>query len=95
MKDYHLVDIRHEKVSPFVKLEIILPLFVFYLDPTPPPRHKKKEKNKALQNIEFYDKLVDRFQDLSKVNILLSTMPRFNYNYLELSIENVWRNMML
>ena len=33
MQDYHLVDIRHEKVSPFVKFEIILPLFCFLLDP--------------------------------------------------------------
>ena len=40
MKDYDLVDIRDVKVSPFVKFEIIMPL---------------------------YDKLVDRFQDLSKV----------------------------
>ena len=33
LQDYHLVDIRHEKVSPFVKFEIILPLLCFLLDP--------------------------------------------------------------
>ena len=32
-QDYHLVDIRHEKVSFFVKFEIILPLLCFLLDP--------------------------------------------------------------
>ena len=60
MKDYHLVDIRHEKVSPFVKFEIILPLLCFLLDPL---------TNKlCMQGMEFYGKLVDRFQDLSKVS---------------------------
>ena len=38
--------------------------------------------------MEFYDKLVDRFQDLSKADNLSVTKPRFNYNYLELSKEN-------
>ena len=33
MQDYHLVDIRDEEVSPFVKFEIILPLLSFLLDP--------------------------------------------------------------
>ena len=47
LQDHNLVDIKHEKVSPFVKFEIILSLLYFH---------------------EFYDKLVDRFQDLSKVN---------------------------
>ena len=55
MKNYHLVDIRDEKVSPFGKFEIILALFCFLLDPL---------TNKGM---EFYDKLVDRFQGLSKV----------------------------
>ena len=59
MQDYHLVDIRHEKISHFVKLEIILPLLCFLLDLL---------KNKhCMQDMDFYDKLVDRFMDLSKV----------------------------
>ena len=36
LRDYHqenLVDIRNEKVSPFVKFEIILPLLFFSLNP--------------------------------------------------------------
>ena len=45
--------------------------------------------------MEFYDKLVERFQGLSKVKNPVSARPRFNYNYLELSKENVLRNMML
>ena len=49
------VVIRDEKVSPFVNFEIILPLFI-----SPPYK-------KALQDMEFYDKFVDRFHDLSKV----------------------------
>ena len=46
------------KNSPFVKFEIILLLLCFSLDPL---------TKKALQDMEFYDKLVDRSQDLSKV----------------------------
>ena len=60
MQDYHLVDIKDEKVSPFVKFEIILPLLCFLLDPL--------TNKHCMQDMEFYDKLVDRFQDLSKVN---------------------------
>ena len=59
LQDYNLVDIRHEKVSPFVKFEIILPLLCFLLD------HLTKKHCWAWSS---YDKLVDRFQDLSKVN---------------------------
>ena len=59
MQDYHLVDIRHEKVCPFVKFEIILPLLCFSLD------HLTNKH--CMQDMEFYDKLVDRSQDLSKV----------------------------
>ena len=62
LQDYNLVDIRHEKVSPFVKFEIILPLLCFLLDPL--------TNKHCMQGMEFYDKLVDRFQDLSKVNNL-------------------------
>ena len=32
LQNYNLVDIRHEKVSPFVKFETILPLLCFLLD---------------------------------------------------------------
>ena len=59
MQDYHLVDIRHQKVSPFVKFGIILPLLCFLLDPL--------TNKHCMQDMEFYDKLVDRFQDLPKV----------------------------
>ena len=59
MQDYNLVDTRDEKVSPFVKFEIILPLLCFLLDPL--------TNKHCMQDMEFYDKLVDRFQDLSKV----------------------------
>ena len=33
LQDYNLVDIRHEKVFPFVKFEKFLPLLCFLLDP--------------------------------------------------------------
>ena len=59
MLDYHLVDIKHEKVCPFVKFEIILLLLCFLLDPL--------TNKHCMQDMEFYDKLMDRFQDLSKV----------------------------
>ena len=58
MQDYKLVDIRHEKVCPFVKFEIILPLCF-------PLEHITNKH--CMQDMEFCDKLVDRFQDLSKV----------------------------
>ena len=61
LQDYNLVDdIRHEKVSPFVKFEIILPLLCFLLDPL--------TNKHCMQDMEFYDNLLHRFQDLSKVN---------------------------
>ena len=53
----YLVVIRDENVSPFVKFEIILPLFCFLLDPL---------TNKHCR-AWFFDKFVDRFQDISKV----------------------------
>ena len=59
MQDYHLADIRHERVSPFVKFEIIPPLLCFLLD--------LLTNKHCMQDMEFYDKLVDRFKDLSKV----------------------------
>ena len=55
----NLVDIRHEKVSPFVKFEIY--------NPTPTLLFIRSPHKEALQDMEFYDKLVDRFQDLPKV----------------------------
>ena len=33
LHDYNLVHIRHEKVSPFVKFEMILAILCFLLDP--------------------------------------------------------------
>ena len=52
----HLVVIRDEKVSPFVKFQIILLILCFFLDTL---------TNK--QDIEFCDKFKEKFQDLSKV----------------------------
>ena len=60
LQDYpqeHLVVIGDEKVSAFVKFEIILPLLYFLLDLL----------QIAMQDMEFYDKFVDRFQDISKI----------------------------
>ena len=54
--------IRYEKVSPFVKFEIILLLLCFLLDSLQISTYKL-----ALQDIKFYDKFADRFQDVSKV----------------------------
>ena len=53
-----LVNIRDDKVSPFVKFEIILPFLLFFI---------RSPYKQALKDMEFYDTLVDRFQDLSKV----------------------------
>ena len=45
--------------------------------------------------MEFYDKFVDRHQDLSKVkNPVVSARQKFN-NYLEFSKENIFGDMML
>ena len=33
LEDYNLVDIRHEKVFPFVRFKVILSLLYFLLDP--------------------------------------------------------------
>ena len=54
----HLVVIRDEKVSLFVKFEIILPLPLFFI---------RSPNKQALKDMEFYDKLLEQFQDLSKV----------------------------
>ena len=58
LQDYNLVDIRNERVSPFVKFEIILSLLCFLLDPS----------QISTAGMGFYHKPVDRFQDLSRVN---------------------------
>ena len=86
LKDYNLLDIRHEKVSPFVKFEIILPLLCFLLDPL------------TNRHCRAWSSMINLWRDsrtCQKWRILLSARPRFNYNYLELSKENVLRNMML
>ena len=45
--------------------------------------------------MDFYDKFVDRHEDLSKVKSpAVSARQKFN-NYLELSKENISGNMML
>ena len=75
LQDYHLVDIRHEKVSPFMKFEIILPpLLCFLLDPLT----KKHCRTWS-----------------SMINLWMDSRTWFNYNYLDLSEENVFRNMRL
>ena len=53
----HLVDIKDEKAS-FCEI---------WDNPTPRLFFIRPSYKKALQDMEFYDKLVDRFLDLSKV----------------------------
>ena len=82
----YLVVIRDEKVSPFVKFEIMLPLLCFLLDPL------------TNRHCRAWSSMINFWRDsrtCQKWRILLSARPRFNYNYLELSKENVLRNMML
>ena len=57
----YLVVIRDEKVSPFVKFGTILSLLCFLLDLL------TKKPRKAWSFAEFYDKFMDRFQDISKI----------------------------
>ena len=81
-----LVVIRDEKVSLFVKFEIILPLLCFLLDPL------------TNRHCRAWSSMINLWRDsriCQKWRILLSARPRFNYNYLELSKENVLRNMMM
>ena len=52
-----MVNTGDEKVSLFVKFEKILHVLCFLLDP--PYKY-------ALQEKEFYEKIMERFQDLSK-----------------------------
>ena len=86
LQDYYLVDIRHEKVSPFVNFEIILSLFCFILEPL------------TNKDCKTWSSMINLWIDsgtCQKQRILLSARPRFNYNCLELSKENALRNMML
>ena len=81
----HLVVIKDEKVSPFVKFEIILPLLCCLLDLL---------KNK---NCRVWNSMINLWIDprtYQKYRILLSARQRSN-NYLELSKENVLGNIML
>ena len=86
LQDYNLVDTRDEKVSPFVKFEIILPLLCFLLDPL---------TNKHCRTWSSVINLWIDSRTCQKQRILLSARSRFNNNYLELSKENVLKNMML
>ena len=86
LQDYSLVDIRHEKVSPFLKFEMTLSLLCFLLDPL---TNKHYRTRSSMMNLWIDSRTCQ------KQIILLSTKPRYNYNYLELSKENVLRNMIL
>ena len=77
---------RHEKFSLFVKFKIILPLLCVLLDLL---------TNKHCRTWSSMINLWIDFRTCQKQIILLSTRPRFNCNYLELSKENVLSNMML
>ena len=58
----YLVVIRAEKVSSFVKFDIIL------LAPSlPPPPSFVFIRPLQMQGMEFYDKFIDRFLDISKI----------------------------
>ena len=57
----YLVVIRDEKVFPFVKFGTILPLLCFLLDLL------TKKPRRAWSFTEFYNKFMDRFQDISKI----------------------------
>ena len=88
MWDYpqeHLVVIKDEKVCPFKKFEVILPLLCCLLDPL---------KNK---HCRAWSSLINLWIDsrtYQKYRIQLSARQRSN-NYLELSKENVLGNVML
>ena len=72
LQDSHLDDTRDEKVSPFVKFEMILPLFCFLLDPL---------TNKHCSTWSSMINLWIDYRTCQKQRILLSVRPRFNYNY--------------
>ena len=69
-----------------MKFEIILPLLCFLLDPL------------TNRHCRAWSSMINFWRDsrtCQKWRILLSARSRFNCNYLELSKENVLRNMML
>ena len=77
--------IRDEKVSPFVKFELILPFLCFLLYPL---RNKHCRTWGSMINLWIDSRTCE------KQRILLLARLRPN-NYLELSEENALRNMML
>ena len=80
----HLVVIKDEKVRPFVKFEVILPLLCCLLDPL------TNKHCSAWSSITLW---IDS-TTCQKYSILLSARQRSN-NYLGASKENVLTNMML
>ena len=69
-----------------MKFEKILPLLCFLLDPF------------TNRHCRTWSSMINLWRDsrtCQKWRILLSARSKFNYNYLELSKENVLRNMML
>ena len=81
----HSVVIRDEKVCPFMKFKIIVPLLCCLLEPL---------ENK---HCRAWSSMINLWTDLwtcQMYRILLSARHRSN-NYLELSKENILENMML
>ena len=76
----HLVVIKDEKACPFVKLEIILPLFRCLLDSL---RNKHCRAWSSMTNLWIDSRTCQKYR------ILQSARKRSN-NYLELPKENVW-----
>ena len=85
LRQEHFVVIGNEKVSPYVKFEIILPLLCFLLDPL---------TNKLCSTWSSMINLWINPRTCQKIRILQSARQR-SKNYLELSKENVLGNMML
>ena len=81
----HVVVMKDEKVCPFMKFDIILPLFCCLLYPL---INKHCRTWSSLINLWIYSR------NCQKYRILLSARQRYN-NYLELSKESVMGNMML
>ena len=75
-----------KKVCPFVKFEIILPLLCFWLDPL---TNKHYRTWSSMINLRIDSRTYQKWR------ILLPAKQRFNNNYLELSKENVLRNVIL
>ena len=81
----HMVVMKDEKVCPFVKFDIILPLFCCLLYPL---INEHCRTWSSLINLWIYSR------NFQKYRILLSARRRYN-NYLKLSKESVMGNMML